>query len=113
MYSTILQFSRSNMFQHGVRIFLDDYLAIESIDTPHEEAQREYMEDFLYWMRTVWQHIVSHYVSNCFTLLLFAETCFIFWIFILYLLLLTFYLLKCTNKDNHVCMYRYVCYLYL
>lgn len=54
----------SNMFQHGVRIFLDDYLPIESLDTPEEDAQREYMEDFYYWMRTVWQHIVSHYVSD-------------------------------------------------
>jgi hypothetical protein len=57
---------RSNMFQHGVRIFLDDYLPIESIDTVQEEEQREYMEDFLYWMRTVWQHIVSHYVRSSF-----------------------------------------------
>lgn len=61
--SALLFMSRSNMFQHGVRIFLDDYLPIDSLDTPEEDAQREYMEDFYYWMRTVWQHIVSHYVS--------------------------------------------------
>lgn len=54
----------SNMFQHGIRIFLDDYIPIESLDTAEEEAQREYMEDFYYWMRTVWQHIVAHYVSG-------------------------------------------------
>jgi hypothetical protein len=51
------------MFKHGVEIFLDDYLPIDSVNTPDEIAQREYMEDFKYWMRTVWQHIVSHYVS--------------------------------------------------
>lgn len=55
-------FSCSNMFQHGVRIFLDDYLPLESVNTPEEEEQREYMEDFIYWIRTVWQHIISHYV---------------------------------------------------
>jgi len=54
--------SASNMFKHGVDMFLDDYIPISSINTPEEVAQREYMEDFRYWMRTVWQHIVSHYI---------------------------------------------------
>jgi hypothetical protein len=52
------------MFKHALDPLLEEYLPVESVDTLEEEAMREYLEDFMYWMRTVWQHIVSHYVRE-------------------------------------------------
>lgn len=63
--------SASNMYKHAVEIYKEDNqpdevgtLIAVTVNSVHNIWHFvQYLTDLLYWIRSIWQHIIAHYVS--------------------------------------------------